>query len=277
MPVIAMTREMGSRGRDVAAALATSLELTLVQHELVERIEDKMQVRRDSVNRFLEGKAGFLERWGISESDLSLYTTEEILDVAMRGDVLLRGWGATAVLQPITHVLRLRVCAPIENRVQTMVGRLEMRDPQLARKEIERSDAAHARVMLDLFDVEWTDPVHYDVVLNTARVSIEECVELVEAACALPQFTATEESEQQLKRLLLVARVRAALYEDTNTRQAPASFEFSVAPNGEVTLLGLVTNHAFSVAAETVIGRVPGVTGVFNEMVDLPSGFGGLV
>jgi len=35
MTVIAMTREMGSLGRDVALQLADDLELELVQHQMV--------------------------------------------------------------------------------------------------------------------------------------------------------------------------------------------------------------------------------------------------
>ena len=57
MTVIAMTREMGSRGRDVAVGLAEELGLELVQHEVVEHVADKMHMRESSVNRFLEGSA----------------------------------------------------------------------------------------------------------------------------------------------------------------------------------------------------------------------------
>ena len=37
MTVVAMTREMGSLGKDVASGLAERLNLTVVHHELVER------------------------------------------------------------------------------------------------------------------------------------------------------------------------------------------------------------------------------------------------
>ena len=60
-----------------------------------------MHLQESSVNRFLEGKAGLLERWGVNENDMSLYTTEELLDVARRDNALIRGWGATCVLREI--------------------------------------------------------------------------------------------------------------------------------------------------------------------------------
>ena len=151
MTVIAMTREMGSLGRDVALALAEELGLDLVQHQLVEHVADKMHLRENSVNRFLEGKAGLLERWGIDEKELSLYTTEEILQVATRGNVLVRGWGATYVLRKVPHVLCVRICASEASRVAVLMRRIGIDDPVVARKEILGSDAAHLRTMQHLF------------------------------------------------------------------------------------------------------------------------------
>ena len=73
MTVIAMTREMGSLGKDVALNLAEDLGLRLVQHELVGHLAEKLHVRESSVNRFLEGKASLFERWELM-SRISLYT-----------------------------------------------------------------------------------------------------------------------------------------------------------------------------------------------------------
>ena len=147
MAVITMTREMGSLGRDVALGLADRLGLELVQHELVEHIAEKMHMRESSVNRFLEGRSSLLERWGINENDMSLYTTEELLDVAKRGNVLIRGWGATYVLREISHVACIRVCAPVAMRARNVMDRVGLADREVARKEVRRNDAAYARRM----------------------------------------------------------------------------------------------------------------------------------
>ncbi|MDH3716403.1 MAG: cytidylate kinase-like family protein, partial [Gammaproteobacteria bacterium] len=105
MAVIAMTREMGSLGKDVALGLADTLGLDLIQHEIIEHVADRMHLGESAVNRFLEGRAGLLERWGVDERGLSLYTTEEVINLAAKGDVLIRGWGATYVLGPVSHVV----------------------------------------------------------------------------------------------------------------------------------------------------------------------------
>lgn len=275
MTVITMTREMGSRGRDVAGVLADALGLRLVQHELVEHVADKMQVRRDSVNRFLEGKSGLIERWGIKETDFSLYTTEEILDIAAEGNVLIRGWGAAYILRDVSHVLTLRVCAPMNERVRTMARRLGVEDhEEFARKEIERSDNAHTRMMSHLFRVNWTDPVLYDVVLNTSRLSIDECVELLKVTCKLKSFQETAHSRATLARMKLEARIRTALHDRPSTRQLPASFEVDIAEEGVVTLDGIAYDRAFIAEAEKVILAIDGVSAVTNKMTVIPDSTG---
>ena len=62
MTVIAMTREMGTRGKDVAAKLAHELELGVVHHELVEKhLAERLQLKESAVHRFLEGEASLWE------------------------------------------------------------------------------------------------------------------------------------------------------------------------------------------------------------------------
>ena len=54
MAVIAMTREMATRGKDVATGLAERLDLTIVHSELVEHdIAEHSGMRESEVHRFL--------------------------------------------------------------------------------------------------------------------------------------------------------------------------------------------------------------------------------
>ena len=62
MPIIAITREMGSLGRDVARALGAELNVPVVYHEVIDHLADRMRVRKSHVIRRLDGSAGLLER-----------------------------------------------------------------------------------------------------------------------------------------------------------------------------------------------------------------------
>ena len=275
MTVITMTREMGSLGRDVALGLADRLGLELVQHELVEHIAEKMHMQQSSVNRFLEGKASLLERWGINETDMSLYTTEELLEVAKRGNVLIRGWGATYVLREISHVTCVRVCAPVTMRARNVMERVGIADLDVARKEVRRNDAAYARRMQHLFHVDYRDPMLYDMTFNTEQVSVDACVGMITAAIARREKQPTPESTAKLEQMVTVAHVRSALRSSEITSRPTPSLEIELDPEtGEIVLSGVADNEEFKFEAERLARDVPGVAAVRNELIVVRSAIG---
>ena len=275
MPVIAMTREMGSKGKDVALALAEELGIDLMQHQLVTHIADKMHLGETAVNRYLEGKSGRFERWGINENSLSLYTTEEILDVAMKGNVLIRGWGATYVLRSVPHALCVRVCASKTNRARVLMERIGLEDESLALKEIARNDAAHHRTMSQLFNVDWEDPVLYDLVLNTDRMPVPLCVSTIKQILSSEMFKETPESRAILEHKALEAKVLSALRNDPRTTRTSPSFEVMVERDtNRVVLTGVAFERDFKDAAKDVVLSVPGVNGVDDQLF-LVKSYGG--
>ncbi len=97
MPVIALTQGMGSLAQDIAEQLAQELSLATLQHEVAERVASKMHVPKSLISRLRAGKAGTIERLRTDRASIAVYTAEEVLETAARGNVVLRGWGATAL------------------------------------------------------------------------------------------------------------------------------------------------------------------------------------
>ena len=264
MAVVAMTREMGSLGKDVAAGLAEQMGLTVVHHELVEHhLAEKLGVQESTVHRYLEGEASLLERWKIDKQKLSRFTAEEIIALAQKGNVIIRGWGATGVLRHIPHVLRVRVCADMGFRERVIMQRLGL-DATAARREIERSDAAHAAIVRSFFGVDWQNPLIYHLVLNTGSVPIETCVTIMRLLADRPEFQETEETRSVLADKLIESRVRAMLGDAFAT-----PIDIRVV-GGKVTLTGTTMGPIANV--EDIVRGVPGVTEVENRVVVAPSG-----
>lgn len=267
MTVIAMTREMGSLGKDVAQGVAQALGLDIVHHELVEsHVSRRMGIDPTAVHRFLEGTPGLVERFWVDGKSLLVYTAEELFELAEKGNVIIRGWGASYLLRDVPHVLCLRVCAPLPFRVETMMKRLEMKDAAVAEREIRTNDAAHDRLMKQHFGVDWRDPLLYDMVLNSAGVPVEQSVALVRKAVSLPAFTATAESRAVLTRARLRAQLRAALTADPRTTDYEHSMNI-VLDSDAVVLRGLVRDRRMRRAAEDIVGAVPGVHRVLDELL----------
>jgi len=113
MPVIAMTQEMATLGSDVAHGLCEALGLQQVRHEIGDVVAGKMHVKKSLIRKLREGKAGRFERWSADEKTMSIFTAEEIYNLAVKGNVLVRGWGATMLLRSVLRIGCVRVCAPM--------------------------------------------------------------------------------------------------------------------------------------------------------------------
>ena len=270
MAVIAMTREMATLGKDVSAGLADRLGLTIVHHELVEHdIALRAGMRESEVHRFLEGEASLLQRWKIDRKRLSRYTAHEILEIAVKGNVLIRGWGATFLLRHVPHVICVRICAPMPFRERVLMQRLGMENEAVARAEIEANDAAHNSTMQKLFGIDWTDPWLYAIVLNTACVPVPDCVEHIVRMAESPSFQETPQSRTALVDALILSRVRATLEQRFgSTIAGVGSIDAKVAA-GKVTLTGASSDERMIAEIVRLMHSVEGVVAVESKIIHL--------
>ena len=266
MVAIAMTREMGTLGKDVAQGIADSLGLRIIHSELVERdVAARLGVQDSAVHRYLEGNASLLERWQIDKEKLSQYTAEEILELARGGNVVIRGWGAVAVLRAVPHVLRVRVCAPMRFRERVIMERLGLKDAGEARREIEQNDGAHARIMRSFFGVNWENPQLYHVALNTGSVPVDTCVRIVRLLADDPAFQESGASRAALDDKLIEVRTRAVLDASVSDKSISRSVDIAVA-GGRVTLSGVLMQSGDLEGAVEKMRQIEGVTGVANNV-----------
>lgn len=263
MPVIALTQGMGSLAQDIAEQLADELKLTTLQHEVAERVAEKMHVSRSLINRLRGGKAGTLERLRADRQAMALYSAEEVLEAAAKGNVVIRGWGATQLLRPVPHVPCIRVMRPFDQRVQWLMREIDTDDRGVAEAEIQRSDQANASRMHDQFGVTWNEPVLFDLVLNTDRLSVDTCVQLIKTLVSRPEFAETEQSRALLQGMALSARVRAALRAHPQTEGVDITIESA---DGRVTLRGIVADAGEKAAAVQVSSGVAGVVAVDDQL-----------
>jgi cytidylate kinase len=250
MALVAITREMGSLGKDVAAALAEELGVALLYHEVIDHLADRMRVRKSHVIRLLDGSAGLLERLTADQTSLSIFSADEIVNLAMQAPgAVIRGWGATHLLRDVPHAVCVRVCAPFELRKRRMLERLGSTDAARIADEILKNDEAHTAIMKRNFSVQWTDAEHYDLVLNTERVSVRGCVDQVMRLVKSPEFAETEQSRARLRDLALASGIRAALRVSSRTRDVRITVD---AADGHVLLTGLLDTSEQRIAVSEV-------------------------
>jgi len=267
MTVIAMTREIGSRGTEVAAGVAAELGLEIVNSEIVaSNVAGNLGVEYSTVQRYLDGSATLFERWQIDKRKLSRYTSEQILSLALKGDVLIRGWGAAALFREIDPVMSVRVCAPMALRERVMMDRLGIKDVETIRQEIQRFDAAHARAMRASFEIDSEDARLYHIVLNSARLPVEACIKAITQLAREPQFQDDTAIRSALTDKLIETRVRAALAEQFDMTTITLS-----ANDGRIILEGTTSSGSLAARAEKLARDIEGVREVDNRIVSVSS------
>src|SRR3954468_23373919 len=258
MPLIAMNREMGSLGKDVAQGLSEALGLKVQHHEMIDHLANRARIRKSHVISLLEGTQGILERLTVDNLKLRILTADEIMSAAesnqgviLRGwvhaaaeskqGVIPRGWGPTSLLGEVPHAVRVCVSASRRERVKRMMKRLELNEQSAVERIVDQNDEAAQAVMRRHFHIDVRDINEYDVGFNTDRMSAEQCVEKIVAMVRSSQFEETEESRGKLRDVAIMHHVRAAL----RTHASTSHCYVKVTPlYGRVTLEGVVEDSA---------------------------------
>jgi cytidylate kinase len=262
MPLIAMNREMGSLGKDVAKGLSQALGLKIQHHEIIDHIANRARIRKSHVVSFLEGTQGFLERLTVDHLKLRILTADEILSLAESGaGIILRGWGATSLLKEVPHAVRVCVSASRRERVQRMMKRLDTNDEAEAGRIVRQNDEAAQAVMRRHFHIDVRDINEYDIGFNTDRMSVDQCTDEILKMVKSPQFAETDESRGKLRDVAITHHVRAALR--THAATSYCSVRVS-AKAGRVTLDGTVDSREQVETCAEIASRIKGVAELDN-------------
>jgi cytidylate kinase len=265
--IIAMTREIGSRGTEVAAGLANTLGLKIIDAVIVaNHVAKRLGLKESAVQRYVAGSASLFERWQIKKTKLIRYTIEEVLELVQQDNLLIRGWGAAALFRDMPQVLSVRVCAPMAFRERLLMERGGVTDANAIRQEIQRYDAAYVRTMRDSFGGDCYDALFYHLVLNTARVPIDAGVKIVCELAKNHWFQDDESLQSALADKLLETRVNMALVDHISITLAPSGVKASVV-KGKVTLTALTSNGELRAAAEQIVLKISGVTEIDNRII----------
>jgi cytidylate kinase len=191
---IALSREAGAGGREVAREVGARLGWPVYDRELLELIAREMEVPARLLERVDEKHKGWLEEFfeafssapAVGQDVYARRLGKVLLSLSARGDCVILGRAAAQFL-PAATTLRVRLVAPREARVARAERRLGVGREQAARW-VETTDRERDRFVRDHFRKDPADPHLYDLVLNTARFPPAQCAELI--ACALERIRA---------------------------------------------------------------------------------------
>ncbi len=267
MSIITVSRELGSGGTDVAARLRERLKAHFLDREIVEAGMQKHNIPTDRLEKLDERRPGLLAGLSVHADRYRHFLRLAVFDLAAKGNCVILGRGAHAVLAGVPGVLRVRIVASRDARIWRLQRRFDCTEEAAARM-IKLSDRDRAGFLSFHFDLDWDDPRNYDMVLNTRSLSINSVTELVLEGLSRRQMEADRDTTQRiLADRCLEHHVRTELIFHSC---APVYSLDVMACNGVVTLRGETTSPTQVEKSAEMTAAVPGVVQVQNEILYMP-------
>lgn len=179
VPVITVSRQPGSGGKFVAAAVADRLGLDIFHQELINAMAENADTSTRVIRTLDERGFSMIEDWvSAAISDRHLWP-DEVSRVLMRvigtigrhGNAIIVGRGANFILPPENR-FRVRIIAPLEMRVNRVAETYGVAKAD-AKRRVLRTESDRRAFVRKYFHSDIGDPANYDMVINAGTLSVD--------------------------------------------------------------------------------------------------------
>jgi cytidylate kinase len=236
MPIVTISRQSYSRGKEVAEKVAGNLGFECISGEVLSEASDEFDVPEIELLRAVRDRPSILDQFTFGKERYIAYFQAALLG-RLRGDnVVYHGLAGHYFVRDVSHVLKVRIIGRIEDRVERVLqrekvfeqaassmagmpgqvpagpGRRRMSKGE-ALRVLQRSDEARKKWGLHLYGIDTHDPTLYDLVIHLSQLSVEEAADVICYSAGLDHLQATAESQQAMDDLALATQIKARLIE----------------------------------------------------------------
>lgn len=198
--LITISRQFAAGGSQIAQHAAAALGWKLVDNELVDAVAARAGVSPQEVAEREERPSTFIERLArvtaLELPELFLPTADAfeehgeahfvritralVEELAAEKRCIVVGRASAAVLARARDTLHVRIVAPVPYRLQRAIHELGLQEDE-AERTLEETDLNRSRYHREYYHRDCTDPVNYDIVLNSDRVGLDGAAEIIVA------------------------------------------------------------------------------------------------
>lgn len=259
MAVICISRELASLGEETAHELANLTGYRYLDKAYVEKKLSEYGIAASEIKKYDEKKPGFWASLSRGRDDYLHFLKTVLYAEAQSGDCILVGRGGMGVFAGVPGVITVRLTSPLSIRIKRIMSFYncdERHAEQLARQSDNDRDGFHRY----FFNLDWRDPVNYDMVLNTG---LEHPATVAQIINQYRLLTITSELEskcsQRLRELSLGQKIVTAILFD---KGIPIHFLEADVKGEVVTLHGVANTQQAIDSAVAVAHEVPGTSTV---------------
>ena len=178
MSAISISRQMGSRGDELAQQVAKQLNWRCIGYELINQAALAAGAPHVALAEIDE--LGFFNLKPTTEERQAYQSQVEriIRELASEGEIIILGRGGQIILHDQPNVLHLRIVAPLETRVAWL--QQEKHFPaDVAQICLAQSDRVRTRYLWQNYGKHLDDPTLYHLIINTGLFTLPQAVDLV--------------------------------------------------------------------------------------------------
>jgi cytidylate kinase len=262
MAVITISRGSYSHGKSIAEEVARRLGYECVAREVLLEASDEFNIDEVKLVRALHDAPSILERFTMGREKYVSYIQDALLRHMRKDNVVYHGLAGHFFVAGVSHVLKVRIIADMENRIM-----LEME-----RNSVSKEEASHLLVNDDeerrkwsnnLYGIDTRDASLYDLVVHIRKIQVDDAVEIICNTVQLEQFQTTPESQQVMDDLALAAEVKSQLVDSYPTSTVTVR-------NGAATirvLTSVVNENEVAADITAIVSQVEGVSEVSVDAV----------
>lgn len=190
---ITIEREYGSGGTKIARSLAEAVGVPCYGHEILEAVAKKQGIPVERINQYEEKATGSLlyamfVMNRVQTGDPNMLTAEgkvfldeqlEIRRLSTKGPAIFLGHCASEALRDQKNLIKVFIHSEDENVVKKRITE----DYGIAPEEVESTRRFYNKKRAGYFRAntgnDWKDLKNYDVVLDSAKLGIEGCVNVL--------------------------------------------------------------------------------------------------
>jgi cytidylate kinase len=266
MSIVTISHASYSGGGEIAEKVASSLKYRCVDREVLLEASRRYGISEAKYAEVLEAEGHWWERWVESLRLYRITLQAAMCEVAQGGGLVYYGRAGQELFPGIRHVLKVLIVAPMEYREQEVKARKGL-EGEKARHFLKELDRVRSRRLRALFNVDWLDPVGYDLVLNSSRISTDSAAYLIAEMARRDELRPTKETEKAFQDLTTTARIQAALITSPKTRNIIVNVR---SDGGQVQISGILADPDLEKEIVRIANAVSGVTEVVTDIEPPP-------
>ncbi len=262
MAIITISRGTYSGGKELAEAIAKKLGYRCLAREVLVEAAARYGVPLEKLNRAMNDKPGILEGMTLERAHYLALVRAALAGAARDEQLVYHGHAGHLLLSGVPHVIRVKVIAGMEYRIQAAMERKKLTREQ-AIAHIKKMDQDRIKWTKFLYGVDWNDMSLFDLLINIDKIGMGNACNIVTMIAQRPEFQPTAESAKILKDLVLATEVRAKIAAQGNIPDDEVEI---TANDGVITITGTARSLEDADRIREIARSHPGVKEIVSKL-----------